>query len=72
MKTAKKSNASAMKEEAVRKINDLGRNTNNVFTRDSKMKIECTVDVGGRCMRENNGTTYLNEKDRAKLWKAHM
>ena len=36
------------------------------------MKIESTDVVGGRCMRGNDGTLYLNEKDRAKFWKAHM
>ena len=36
------------------------------------MKIESTDAVGGRCMRGNNGTFYLNEMHGAKLWKAHM
>ena len=36
------------------------------------MKIESTDVVGGRCMRGNDGTPYLDENDRAKLWKAHM
>ena len=36
------------------------------------MKIESTDVVGGRCMRGNDGTLCLNEKDRAKLMKAHM
>ena len=36
------------------------------------MKMESTDVVGGRCMRENDGILYSNEKDRAKLWKAHM
>ena len=36
------------------------------------MKIESTDVVVGRCMRRNDGTLYLNEKDREKLWKAHM
>ena len=36
------------------------------------MKIESTDVVGGRCMRGNYGTLHVNEKDRAKLWKAHM
>ena len=35
------------------------------------MKIESTDVVGGMCMRGNEGTLYLNIKDRAKLWKAH-
>ena len=64
--------ARAMKEEEVRKINELGRNPNNVFRLVRKMKIESTDVVGGRCMQENDGNFYLNEKDRAKLWKAHM
>ena len=37
-----------------------------------KMKIERTDVGGGRCIRGNDGTLYLNEKDRAKLWKEHM
>ena len=36
------------------------------------MKIESTDVVGVRCMRGNDGTLYLNEKDRAKLLKAHI
>ena len=35
------------------------------------MKIEST-DVARRCMRENDGILNLNEKDRARHWKAHM
>ena len=61
-----------MKEKAVRKITELGRNPNNVFRPVRKMKIE-SIDVdGGRCMRENVETPYLNDTDGAKLWKAHM
>ena len=71
-KAAKKAVARTIKEEAVRKINDIGRNPNNVFRLVKKMKIESTDVVGGRCMRGNDGTLYPNEKDRAKLWKAHM
>ena len=58
-----------MKEEAVRKMNELGRNLNNVFRLVRKMKIESTDVVGGRCMQ---GILYPSEKDRGKLWKAHM
>ena len=36
------------------------------------MVMESADVVGGRCMRGNDGTLYLDEKDRAKLWKAHM
>ena len=54
-------------KEAVRKINELGRNPNNVFRLVKKMKMESTDVVGGRCMRENDGTLYLSEKHRAKL-----
>ena len=60
-----------LKEDAVRKINEIGRNPNNVVRLVKKMKIEST-DVGGRCMQGNDGTLYLNEKDRAKLSKAHV
>ena len=63
--------ARAMKEEAVKRINELGRNPNHVFRLVRKMKIDGTDVVGGRCMQENDGTLYLNE-DRAKLWKEHM
>ena len=71
-KAAEKAIARAMKEEAVRKINELGRNPNNVFKLDRKVKIDSTDVVGGRCMQESDGILYLIEKDRAKLWKAHM
>ena len=36
------------------------------------MMIESADVVGGRCMRGNDGTHYLNGKDRAKLRKAHI
>ena len=61
-----------MKEEAARKINELGRNPNNVFRHARRMKVDSTDDVAGRCMRGNDGTIYLNEKDGAKLWKAYI
>ena len=60
-KAAKKAVARAMKEEATRKINELGRNTNNVFRLVRKMKIESTDVVGGRSVQGHNGTLYLNE-----------
>ena len=69
----------------MRKINELGRNPtnngayfsidinpNNVFRLVTKMKIESTDLVSGRCMRGNDGTLYLNEQDKEKHWKAHM
>ena len=53
-----------MKEEVVRKINQLGRNPNNVPRLVRKMMVQNTDDVGGRCMQENDGTLHLNEEDR--------
>ena len=69
-KAAKKAIGRAMKE--VRKINELGRNPNNVFRLVKKMKIESMDVVGGRCVLENDGAFYLSEKYRAKLWKVHV
>ena len=43
-----------MKEETVKKINELGGNPNNVFRLVSKMKMEGTYVVGERCMQEND------------------
>ena len=63
-KAAKKAVARAMKEEAERKINELGRNPNNVFRLVRKIRIESTDVAGGRCMRGNDGTLYLNVKVR--------
>ena len=71
-KAAKKAVSRAMIEEAVKKISELGKNPNNVFRLVRKMKIESTDVVGRKCMLVNDGTLYLNEKDRAKLCKAHM
>ena len=71
-KDAKKADAGAMKEEAVRKINEFGRNPNNIFRLVKKMKIESTDVVGGRCMQGNDGALYITGKDVGKLWKAHM
>ena len=64
---AKKAVARAMKEEAVRKINDQGINSDNVSRHVRKMKMEITDVIGGRCMQGNDGIHYLNEKDRANL-----
>ena len=61
-----------MKGETVRRINELGRNSNNVFRLVRKTKIESTDVVGGRCLLGNCGTFHLNERDRVKLWIAHM
>ena len=58
-------------EEAVRKIDELDRNHNNVLRLVRNLKIESTDVIGGRCMRRNDGTPCLNEKDRAKLLEAH-
>ena len=71
-KASNKTIATAMKEETVRKINGIGKNPNIFFRLVRKMKIESTDVVGGRCMRGNDGTLYLYEKDRAKFWEAHM
>ena len=71
-KAAKKAIARAMKIETLRRINELGRNPNNVFIPVKKMKINKTDIFGGSCMRACDGTLYLNEKDRAKLSIAHM
>ena len=56
----------------MKKINEICRNPNNVFRLVRKMKIESTDVVGGGCMRGNDGDLNLSEKDRAKLWEAHM
>ena len=56
----------------MRKINELGINPNNVLRFVRKMTIDCTDLVGQRCMRENDGTLYFSEKDRAKLWRAYI
>ena len=66
-KAAKKAVARAMKKEAVRKSNELCINPNNVLRLVRKMKIESTDVVKGTRTQENDGTFYLNEKDRAKL-----
>ena len=55
----------------MKEINELDRNLNNVFRLVRKMKMDSTYVNGGRCMRVNDGF-YLNENDRAKLWKAYM
>ena len=54
----------------MKKINELGRNPSNAFTPIRKMKIYSTYITEGSCMTGNDGILYLNEKDRAKLWKA--
>ena len=61
-----------MKDEAVRKNNELGRNTNKVFRLIRKIKLESTDLAGGRCVRENDGTLHLSERETAKIWKVHM
>ena len=72
MKDAMKAVARAMKEEAVRKINEIGGKPIYVCRVVGKMKTKSADVVGGKFMRGNDGTLYLNEKERAKLWKAHI
>ena len=50
-----------MKEEAVRMINEIDRNTSNVFRLVRQMRIESTDVVGGRCMPRHVRTLYLHE-----------
>ena len=64
-KAAKKTIARAMKEEAVRKMSVVGRNPDKIFRLVRNIKIESTDVVGGRCLRRNDGTLNINEKDRA-------
>ena len=65
-------NVEIMTGEAEKKINELGRNPNNVFRLVRKMKMETTDVVGGRCIRGNDGAFYLSEKDTAIICKAHI
>ena len=62
-KTVKKAVPRARNKEAVRKINELGRHPNNVF----RLVRNEFVVVGGRCMRRNYGTFYLDDMERANL-----
>ena len=55
-----------MKEKAAKKINEIGGNHNHVVRLVRKMKIKSTDVVGRRCMRGNDITVYLNDKDRAR------
>ena len=71
-KAAKKADVRAKEEEAVRRVYELGRKPSNAYKHDRKMMIESTDFVGRRCMLGNDGTIYLNETDRAKLWKAQL
>ena len=57
-----------MKEEAVRNSNELERNYVFSLVRKTRKESEDTI----RYMREKYGAHYLNEKDGAKLWRAHM
>ena len=66
---AKEAVARDMKEDAQKKINQLGRNPSNVFRVVRKMKIEKTDLVGGKCERGSVRTHYIIEKDTAKLCK---
>ena len=49
-KAAKKAVARAMKEDAERKVNEIGRYSSNVFRFVIKMKIESTDVVGRSCI----------------------
>ena len=43
-----------------------------MFSDLSENVMESTDVVGGGCMKGNDGTLCLGEKDRATLWKTHM
>ena len=43
-----------------------------MFSDLSENEMESTDAVGGGCMKGNDGTLCLGEKDRATLWKTDM
>ena len=69
---AKKVVVRAVKNEAEKDIENLGRNPYNIFRFVKSLQKDGKVVENGQCMRYERGRLGLPAMDRKRIWKEHM
>ena len=71
-KKAKRAVAEAMKNEAVKEMEEIRSDRNVVFRRMRMMKKEANDLAGNNCIKDENGNIVFDEDGRKRVWKEHM
>ena len=71
-KKAKRAVAEAMKNEAVKEMEEIRNDRNVVFRRMRMMKKEANDLAGNNCIKDKNGNIVFAEDGRKRVWKEHM
>ena len=71
-KKAKRAVAEAMKNEAVKDMEEIRNDRNVVFRRIRMMKKEANDLAGNNCIKDENGKIVFAEDGRKRAWKEHM
>ena len=70
-KKAKRAVAEAMKNEAVKEMEEI-RNDRNVVFRRMRMMKEANDLAGNNCIKDENGKIVFAEDGRKRVWKEHI
>ena len=71
-KKAKRAVAEAMKNEAVKEMEEIRHERNVVFHRMRMMKKEANDLAGNNCIKDKNKKIVFAEDGRKRVWKQHM
>ena len=71
-KNAKRAVAEAMKNEAVKEMEEIRNDRNVVFRRIRMMKKEANDLAGNDCIKDENKNIVFAEDGRKRVWKEHM
>ena len=71
-KKAKRAVAEAMKNEAVKDMEEIRNDRNVVFRRIRMMKKEANDLAGNNCIKDENGKIVFAKDGRKRVWKEHM
>ena len=71
-KKAKRAVAEAMKNEAVKEMEEIRNHRNFVFRRMRMTKKEANDLAGNNCIKDENGKIVFAEDGRKRVWKEHM
>ena len=71
-KKAKRAVAEAMKNEAVKEMEEIRNDRNVVFRRMKMMKEKANDLAGNNCIEDKNGKIVFAEDGRKRVWKEHM
>ena len=71
-KKAKRAVAEAMKNEAVKEMEEIRNDRNVVLRRMRMMKKEANDLAGNNCIKDENGNIVYAEDGRKRVWKEHM